>query len=167
MKKVISFFDEHFEETIVLLLMVVFVTCIILQVFTRFLVHSVSMAWTEELSRYTFVWFVFMGIPWGIRGMAHLKIDTITQILAPKGKLIQSLLVHVAVILISIPLLYNSITVVQVQLELGQRLATLPIPMSLVYSCMPVGLALTILRCVQRIVLDIMELKAPKKEVQG
>ncbi len=157
MKKVLSFLDKHFEEIICLSFMVVFVICTLLQVISRFLLKNITLSWTEELARYTFVWFVFMGIPWGFRIASHLTIDVLTHKLGPKTKRIDSILTHIIVLVMCVPMLTNSIKAVQAQQLMGQRLATLPVPMSLVYACMPVALIFSMLRCVQQIVFAIRD----------
>jgi TRAP-type C4-dicarboxylate transport system permease small subunit len=58
-------------------LMTVMVGTVSLQVAMRYLMNS-SIGWGDELSRLTFVWSIFLGIPLGIRAGAHIGMEIVT-----------------------------------------------------------------------------------------
>jgi TRAP-type C4-dicarboxylate transport system permease small subunit len=58
-------------------LMTVMVGVVSLQVAMRYLMNS-SIGWADELSRLTFVWSIFLGIPLGIRAGAHIGMEIVT-----------------------------------------------------------------------------------------
>jgi TRAP-type C4-dicarboxylate transport system permease small subunit len=58
-------------------LMTVMVGVVSLQVAMRYLLNS-SIGWADELSRLTFVWSIFLGIPLGIRAGAHIGMEIVT-----------------------------------------------------------------------------------------
>lgn len=47
-----------------------------LQVFMRYVLNA-SLSWPEELSRYLFIWFSFIGFSYVTKNDLHLKIDII------------------------------------------------------------------------------------------
>ena len=55
-----------------------------IQVFMRYVLAK-SLPWPEELTRYLFIWFVFLGISYGIRYNIHIKVDIIETVF-PKVK---------------------------------------------------------------------------------
>ena len=60
-----SFFKkcyDNFEEYVCAGLVFLMIFCLVLQVVMRIFTGS-SFAWTEELSRYSFLWAVFVGAP--------------------------------------------------------------------------------------------------------
>jgi TRAP-type transport system small permease protein len=80
------------------------------QIVCRF-VLSISVPWTEEISRLVFVWLAYIGAAIGLREGTMIVIDTLPQVLGPRGKAILDVpvrIVSIAVILFmflaSIPL---------------------------------------------------------------
>lgn len=66
-------FYDHFEEAFCALVMGAMVACLMLQVGVRFATGA-GVAWTEELSRYTFLWTVFVGAALVAKQNAHVRI---------------------------------------------------------------------------------------------
>ena len=76
-----SFFKQlydNFEEGACALFVAVMVLCLFLQVAMRIAVGS-SLAWTEELSRYSFLWAVYVGAALAVKRGGHVRIT------APSG----------------------------------------------------------------------------------
>jgi len=67
--------------TIVALISVM-VAVVSAQVLLRYALNS-SLGWADELSRFTFVWSMFLAIPLGIRGGMHIGMEILTSRLAP------------------------------------------------------------------------------------
>ena len=42
-----------------------------------------TLTWSEEATRYMFIWFVFMGMSYGIRNGTHIRVNII-EVLCPK-----------------------------------------------------------------------------------
>jgi len=54
-----------------------------LQVFNRFFIN-VSLSWSEEFQKYTFIWLVFLAIPVAYNRRSHLRVDSLL-LLFPAG----------------------------------------------------------------------------------
>lgn len=64
------------------ILLVIMVFIVFIQVIMRYILgHSLS--WSEELTRYMFVWLIYLGVNLGIKGDMQIKIDVLD--LALKG----------------------------------------------------------------------------------
>jgi len=63
----------------------VMVAVVSLQVLLRYAVNS-SLGFADELSRLTFVWSIFLGIPLGIRLGAHIGMELLSSRLPPKAQ---------------------------------------------------------------------------------
>jgi len=74
---------ENFEKYFSAFLMTLMVFCLGAQVFFRFILNA-SLTWSEELSRFTFVWLVYMGALLGTKERIHIRV-TATHLLFPKG----------------------------------------------------------------------------------
>ena len=61
LKKVLLAILDNFEGYVSQVLLAFFVLILLLQIFLRQFGHPLY--WTEELARYSFVWFVFSGLP--------------------------------------------------------------------------------------------------------
>jgi TRAP-type C4-dicarboxylate transport system permease small subunit len=76
-------FFTNFEENLCMLFLGAMVFALTLQVFMRFFLSS-SLAWTEELSRYTFIWSVYMGGVLAVKHGQHVRITAQFMVLPPK-----------------------------------------------------------------------------------
>jgi TRAP-type C4-dicarboxylate transport system permease small subunit len=123
-------------------LMAILATVVFVAVITRYF-FNLPLAWSEEVSRYSFIWATFLGAVICLREGTHLSVDLLVQRLSPLhrrrleivgGMLTASLLGVV---------LYSGIQVTQV--THAQASPALGLPMSIVYSAVPVGAALMLL----------------------
>ena len=73
----------NFEEGACMVLMATMVLALTLQVFMRFVLSS-SLAWTEELSRYSFIWSVYMGGVLAVKYSQHVRITAQFLVFPPK-----------------------------------------------------------------------------------
>lgn len=64
---------DNFEEYVCAALVLLMVFCLVLQVVMRVLTGA-SFAWTEELSRYSFLWAVFVGAALAVKRGGHVRI---------------------------------------------------------------------------------------------
>jgi len=75
-----------------------FTILVFLQVLTRFVIQ-ISLPWTEELSRYFFIWMVFAGCTVGVRRRLHYQILFIMNWLPEAKKRILEGFVDISIIL--------------------------------------------------------------------
>lgn len=71
-KKTLLVFLDNFEGYVSQILLAFFVCTLLLQIFLREFGHPLY--WTEELARYSFVWFVFFGAAYAARLAAHNRV---------------------------------------------------------------------------------------------
>jgi TRAP-type C4-dicarboxylate transport system permease small subunit len=77
---------DNFEEVFGVVCISTMLVCLILQVGIRWVTGS-GLAWSEELSRYAFVWTVFAAAPMAVKHGAHVRITAQFLILPPKYRL--------------------------------------------------------------------------------
>ncbi|MBM4761088.1 TRAP transporter small permease [Bacillus sp. B15-48] len=140
--------DRYSEKLIIALFMITMTILIFLQVVSRY-VFGDSITWTEELSRYLFIWLIFLTIGIGFKENKHIGIDIVLDLL-PKTlqKLIRQL-TYILVLVLSLLFVWEGyILVLQMQM-FGQTSANLQLPMWWVYLSLPVGFLLSTIRLIQ------------------
>lgn len=73
MKKLLKNIYDYFEEGLCCCMLGAMILCLIAQVIARMTIGS-SIAWTEEMSRYTFLWSVYLGAALAAKRGAHVRV---------------------------------------------------------------------------------------------
>jgi TRAP-type C4-dicarboxylate transport system permease small subunit len=90
-------FVAGFEENLAAALLALLLLAMCWQVLTRYVLGAPS-DWTEEASRYLYVYVVFLGTSAGISSRSHVSIAYFTDMLSPGRRLAVSLAVDVLII---------------------------------------------------------------------
>lgn len=153
---------NRLEEIIASLCMATLVIVVGLQVFNRYALNS-SLVWTGELSRYLFIWAVFIGCAYATREGRHLSV-TILYNLAPKWLKKTLLLVDDAITIVfcGFCVVWGG-KMVQFLSQTGQEAPALEIPIYWVYLALPVGMLLMGMRVVRNAV-QLIKNKPPVAE---
>ena len=156
----LNWLDKYFENTIAVILLVVMTAAIFLQVVSR--TFDYSIAWTEELARYCFIWLVYIGISFAVAKNSHIKIEAIAMLIDEKEKKYLSLFSDFVFLAFSVVILFKSTQMVANLYYLGQTSPALGLPMWIVYLAGPVGFALTSIRLIQQMVSTTDDIKTAK-----
>ena len=148
--RILSWLDENFEEYFCIILMGVMVVFICGQVFTRY-VLQIAMSWTEEISRYLFIWTVYVGISFGIKKNRHICIDVVYNLLPEKQARSFAFIGDALFLAFALFIVSKGSEVFLRIVESGQTSPACEIPMWIVYGALPFGMALSSLRIVQNI----------------
>ncbi len=134
MLKKIDAIEEYFLiGTLIFNVVLVFV-----QVVMRYLFHN-SLYWSEELARYVFLWFSWIGTSFAVKEKAHLKVTMLADRLGGMPKKILELVSLLIWIVFSIFLTWQGTKLVIFIATMGQTSSALYIPMSIVYTSVPLG----------------------------
>lgn len=137
-----------FEKAFITASMIVMVILIFLQVFTRYVLGD-AMSWTEEASRYLFIWLIFLSVGIAFVEKRHIAIDLIMERLPKTLQRVLQQFVYILLMALSVFLLIQGYLLVEQMQTFNQKSATLQIPMWIVYTSLPVGFLFAILRLVQ------------------
>lgn len=168
MKKILLWLDKYLEECFMLLLLSAMVILMGLQIFMRYVLKA-SLAWPEEMIRYMFIWFVFLGVSYGVRYNIHLRVDLL-EIGLPKLKPVLNVLQDMVFLAFCVYMVQPAYAGVRALIRNGQTSAAMDMPMYLVYMSLFIGFILAIFRFVQKYVLLIgaaLRGGAPAGESQG
>jgi len=117
-------------------------TVVLLQVASRLL--SIPVAWTEEASRYLFIWMVFFGIAAGFRAVEMARVTVfLTWLPACLQRYSVSIYV-VSSVLFFILIAWTGVNLVHQQYVMNETAATLVVPMWLIGVVLPVSAGLAI-----------------------
>lgn len=155
--KILSWFDKHIEEFLLVFFSSVMVGVIFLQVVMRQLDSSLS--WSEELARYCFIWLVYIGISYGVKKDRHIKVDVVMLLLKNRGKIILTIIANLLFITFAIFVIQYGYDIANQLLNFGQKSPANQIPMGLVYMATPVGMGLTLIRLIQNLIKNIKALR--------
>jgi len=149
MRKVLHFVDTYCEEGVCAGLLVLLMSFLMIQVVMRY-VFSMALAWNEELTRFFFVWFSYLGASLGVQRQGHIRVLSFI-LLFPNVTLRRvALLVSdglwLAFMLIVVVYSFDFLEIV---LRFPQGSAVLDIPLLYVYVIIPGGFLLMSLRLLQ------------------
>ncbi len=82
-KKFGKFFD-NFESNTLMIALSVMVIVIFTNVVMRYIFNS-GLTWSEELARYLFIWFSWLGVSAGVKDGAHLRVEMLSTALTKRG----------------------------------------------------------------------------------
>lgn len=126
----------------IIVLMAALAVVLFVAVITRYMLNF-PLAWSEEASRYAFVWLSFLGAELCLRVKMHAAVDILVKTLPPRVQYVVWKVGQSLVGIFLIALLISGINITRVAHD--QLSPALGIPMSFVYSAVPVGAALMLL----------------------
>ena len=151
--KAVKFLDQHLEEIIMGLLIgvVTFNTC--LQCFTRY-VLKYALPWTDELSKYCFIYSGFFSIGYTIRKHSMIRVNIIESVIPRKAYAVITMAVDLFMTVFFSYLFYYSLGVFREFYSSKMISPALQIPMWVLYGCALIGFALAIIRSIQNVIIS-------------
>ena len=98
-----------------------------LQIISRYTQLIPSYIWTEELSRFLFIWMVMLGAMIGVREHTHFEVDVWPD-LGPKRTALLRIVSHVFVLVFALVFIWWGIQFVRFGWDQLSELAELPMP---------------------------------------
>lgn len=167
-KTVLSkFFDiMNGLENVVLAIMVIgMVVTILLQIIGRLIGHP--FAWTEETSRYLFLWMMFVALAAGFNQAESSRV-TLLLTAGPKWlKKFSEILYAVIVVAFFGFMIVYGIEVVKQQIMMGEMGTALQIPMYVIGICVPISGVLGIIGVVQSFMEYHGNVAIPEKQKEN
>lgn len=163
--KLLRFLNDHFEEYLLVVLMVVEVVVVFAQVVTRYVFHS-PLAWSEELARYMFIWLVWIGAAYATKMRKNIIIDVVCSKFKGNVKLISEIINFVLFVVLMLFMLWTTSTVMMQVYESNSIGTGTHLPMWIVWLSLPLSMALNLLRYTQNFVYDMKHWNDRKEEAQ-
>ena len=150
---VIRWLNKNIEKLLLVIFLTTIIVAMLLQIVMRYFFNN-SLAWPEELSRYCFIWFMFIAFSYSIHLNIDLRVDSVTKMLPER---VQRILMKLTVTLglcFSAFIFLNTFKTVSNVYKTGEYSVVMKIPMYYVHSAISVGFGLSTFRYVQRIVAE-------------
>lgn len=154
--KVIKWLDLHFEEAILVFLLIVIACVELLQVICRNIPFIPSLTWAEELCRFAWIATVFLSLPFTIRDSNMLRVSVLLDSLPPKLHNLLNILVDALTCAMMALLGYSSIAVMMRIYASGETSPAMLWPMWIMYLIVFIGFALAFFRSIQMAIIHII-----------
>lgn len=156
--KTIKWLDEKFEESILIISLIITVILIFIQVIMRYVFKN-SLSWSEELARYIFLYQIWIGASYAVKRASHLRIEIIKARLTPRNKIVFDTFALLIWLSFSIFLASKSFVLTAIIFQRGQLSPAMRISMGYAYASVPIGSGLMSLRLAQQIYYNIRKLQ--------
>ncbi|WP_415519055.1 MAG: TRAP transporter large permease subunit [Desulfovibrio aminophilus] len=154
--------DENLEKPLLFVGMLTIILVISFQTAYRYIITymysgSGAAVWTEELSRFVFIWISYLAIPLAIRNRSNIRVDIIYDRLSPRLQKMSWVVVDVCFLVLAGIIIEMGCTHISMMLEYPQTTPALQIPYAVAYLILPFGFSLMALRLVQDLVRQVRE----------
>lgn len=152
----IAGFLGHLEEYITMFFFAVMCVSLFLQLLSRFVLRA-PFFFTEEVSRFSYIWVTFVGLSYAIKHDAHIKIEVFVNLLPEKVRKVESLLVSLVSLALFVYLVVWSCRFVEFNKVIMSP--ALEVSMTVITISLPIGFGLAALRTGSVALRQIRELR--------
>ena len=167
MKRVVRWFDMHFEESILVFLLAVIACIELVQVVARNIPVIPSLTWAEELCRFAWIATVFLSLPYTIRTSNILRVSALIDALPAMLHNLLNVIVDIVTLAMMALLAWASVAVLGQVIESGETSPAMLWPMWIMYLIVLVGFVMGGLRSLQMAAIHIIHFKErPVTEIE-
>ena len=153
MKKAIHWLDENLEEFLLIILLIGMTLIMGIQVFCRYAL-GMSLSWSEELTRYLFIWCGFLSVSYCSKKCLSIKIEQFVAIFPRRGKAVIKVINHTFELIFFIYMIPFAYSYMMSAVESGQVSTACSIPMYYVQAAPFVSFILVAFRILQRWIIE-------------
>lgn len=165
LQKLIYGYDQ-LEEKLLCASLVLTTLIIFMQVIMRSVFNS-SITWSEELTRYIFIWQIWLGVSIAQRGKEHIYLELVNSLVkSTRIKGCIKVISDVIMIAFNIFLVVKGFELVGQMMARGNVSGAMRVPMYYVYLALPVSSFILCLRLVGAMVDDIKLLFTRKEGLE-
>lgn len=151
---VLHWLNDNFESVFLvtgLISIILFITWQVVYryIITQFVERAGAAVWTEELSRYIFIWISYLAVPIAIRKRASIRIDILYDRLSERWKNIDWIVVEVLFFCLTAVITWYGWGQIERLMQFPQKTTAMRIPYLAPYLILPIGFGLMCLRLIQ------------------
>lgn len=154
MKTILRLFDNAILA-IIFLCILGFVVFAFLQVTSRF-AFNFSIAWTEELCRYLFVWMVFLGAGVGVLRRKHIAVDIVPNLIPTRMRKYYNVFLDLLIVVFCILLIRYGAAFSAKAMQ--QRSPAMQIPLGYIYYGIIAGGAVMLINAIRSMLSSFLAL---------
>ena len=157
MKKIVQWCDDNLEVFIGSIFLVLMVTFAATQVLGRYVLVR-PFPWTEEMTRYMFVWMVYISIGFAVKENKHIRITFLRSLFSKKYQLGLDIFSNAVFLAFAAICTIEGGKLMLIIKSGGQTAISVPmIQMWLLYLVMPLGFIFLSVRLIQDTIIKIRE----------
>ena len=163
--KILTFLDKilsFFEDWTLFISVFVALLALFINVVLRY-GFNYSLTWSEELVREVIIFTTFIGCSAAVKNRSMIKIDATVQLL-PKLKVPLTFFSNFVIMIFAGMMIYYGWLMAALQLRTHQKTIIMQIPLVYLYAILPLMGTMMMIRSIQVIYQDILELKAEKSQ---
>jgi len=152
---------NNFMSKLIFILVILLLILSLFQVFFRY-IFNFSISWTEELSRYVFIWMVLLSGFFTVQEKLNVRFDMILNLFTSSYSKWLNICIDIliAMFLLSIFIFGVKFSV----FSMGQRTPALNIPKGYIYIALPIGSLLMFISIIRILKTNITKDKSEIKE---
>ena len=131
------------ENAVIILGLSAMFLILLAQVIMRY-VFSRPLTWSEEAARFIFVYVSFIGISYAYRQKGHIRMEVVVNLFPQAVRRGLEVLINLGTIALFCYMIPFSFRFIGIQA--GEKATATHIPMSIVYTALPLGMALSCVR---------------------
>ena len=131
------------ENAVIILGLSAMFLILLAQVIMRY-VFSRPLTWSEEAARFIFVYVSFIGISYAYRQKGHIRMEVVVNLFPQAVRRGLEVLINLGTIALFCYMIHFSFRFIGIQA--GVKATATHIPMSIVYTALPLGMALSCVR---------------------
>lgn len=159
MKRILLFLDAHFEEALMVLLLVALTAVTSLQIGLR--VGNSALSWAEEFSRYCFVYITFLTIGYCVRYDTMLRLDLFNYFLSPAVIKVINFVITSICLVFYVYLTIHAVDLVSSMFHTSRTSPAMGIPFQYIYLSTVIGFALGAIRSMEMLIRTVLEWRRP------
>ena len=153
MKKCLHWLNHNLEEFILTVLLIAMSVIMGIQVFSRYALGA-SLSWTEELTRYLFIWSGFLSVSYCTKRCLSIKIEQFVAVFPRRGKAVFKVVNHTFELIFFVYMIPFAFSYMMSAVQSGQVSPACGIPMYYIQAAPLFSFLLVAFRILQRWIIE-------------
>ena len=145
-----SSIEKYFEPVVIVSALAAVVVLVFANVIARF-AFSTSIPWAGELARLSFVYMIYFGVAYAIRGRRHMRVTVLVDLARPQLRRILLITAELVFLVYSATVCWLGVVITQQAVERSKILSATQWPTAVLYAAIILSGGLSVLRLVQEI----------------